>query len=87
MVQRIGAPVGVAGIGLFMSRESGLHRKVARSAKQTQLNLVALEPFIINLPEDQKKQIRYETARALFARTESALPDRTAPSADEPAHS
>lgn len=84
VVQRIGAPAGVAGIGLFMSRESGLHRKVARSAKQTELTLHALEPFIVNMPDEQQKQIRYETARALFSRSATTLPEEAVSDHDEP---
>lgn len=89
VLQRIGAPAGVAGIGLFLGRESGLHREVARNAKQTELTLNALEPFIANLPEHQKQQVRYETARALFARDPAKPLDASSnatQSADEQPH-
>lgn len=66
-LQRIGAPLGLAGVAAFMAREAGQHRQEARGAKSTQLTLTALEPFIANLPEEQKRKIRYETAQRLFA--------------------
>lgn len=66
-LQRIGAPVGVAGIGLFFASESKQHRKEERKARGTELTLVALEPFIANLPEKQQAVIRYETAQTLFS--------------------
>lgn len=77
VLQRIGAPAGVAGIGLFLGRESGLHREVSRKAKQTELTLNALEPFIANLPDTQQEQIRYDTARALFARDQGTPLDNS----------
>lgn len=65
--QKLGAPVGAAAVGYVLIRESGQHRKEERSARQVQLTLTALEPFIANLPEKQKEQIRADTARRIFA--------------------
>lgn len=67
VLQKIGAPVGAAAVGYVLIRESGQHRKEERSARQVQLTLTALEPFIANLPEPQKERIRVETARRIFA--------------------
>lgn len=65
--QRIGAPVGLAGIAFFFARESGLHRKEARAAKQTQLKIAAMEPFIVNLKENIQNEVRVMTAETIFA--------------------
>lgn len=67
VLQKLGAPVGAAAVGYVLIRESGQHRKEERSARQVQLTLTALEPFIANLPEKQKELIRVETARRIFA--------------------
>lgn len=67
VLQKLGAPVGAAAVGYVLIRESGQHRNEERSARQVQLTLTALEPFIANLPEKQKERIRVETARRIFA--------------------
>lgn len=66
VLQKIGAPAGAAAVGYVLIRESGQHRDEERSARQVQLTLTALEPFIANLPEAQKELIRIETARGIF---------------------
>lgn len=81
VLQKLGAPVGAAAVGYVLIRESGQHRKEERSARQVQLTLTALEPFIANLPEKQKERIRVETARRIFAeqRDGSQAADAVAP--------
>lgn len=64
--QKLGAPVGAAAVGYVLIRESGQHRREERTARQVQLTLTALEPFIANLPEEQKERIRVDTARRIF---------------------
>lgn len=73
-LQKLGAPVGAAAVGYVLIRESGQHRKEERSARQVQLTLTALEPFIANLPEPQKERIRVETARRIFAEQRDGSP-------------
>lgn len=74
LLQKLGAPVGAAAVGYVLIRESGQHRKEERSARQVQLTLTALEPFIANLPEPQKERIRVETARRIFAEHRDGSP-------------
>lgn len=74
VLQKLGAPVGAAAVGYVLIRESGQHRKEERSARQVQLTLTALEPFIANLPEKQKERIRVETARRIFAEQRGGSP-------------
>lgn len=74
VLQKLGAPVGAAAVGYVLIRESGQHRKEERSARQVQLTLTALEPFIANLPEPQKERIRVETARRIFAEQRDGSP-------------
>lgn len=64
--QKVGAPAGAAAVGYFLARESGQHREQERMARQIQLTLTALDPFIANLPEEQKEKIRVDVARSLF---------------------
>lgn len=63
---RLGVTAAVAGVGAYAARESSQHRRQERQAKQVQLVLAALEPFIANLPEDEQNEIRAESARAIF---------------------
>ncbi|MGV8912832.1 MAG: hypothetical protein ACOH14_09490 [Rhodoglobus sp.] len=67
-VQKIGAPGGAAAVGYFLQREAGQHRQQEREARQVQLTLTALEPFIANLPTEEKRIIRMDTARELFTK-------------------
>lgn len=57
----------VLGAG-FMSRESGGHRKEARDARRTQLDLNALDPFLTKLDEDEANNLRREFAQKIFGR-------------------
>jgi flagellar basal body-associated protein FliL len=52
----------VAAVGAYAARESGQHRRQERDAKKVQLVLIALEPFIANLPEDSRDDNRAEAA-------------------------
>lgn len=63
---RLGVSAAVAGVGAYAARESSQHRRQERQAKQVQLVLTALEPFIANLPIDDQNAIRAEAARAIF---------------------
>ncbi|WP_461169608.1 hypothetical protein [Arthrobacter sp. Z1-15] len=57
----------VLGAG-FMSRESSGHRKEARDARRTQLDLNALDPFLTKLDEDEANDLRREFAQKIFGR-------------------
>lgn len=70
--QKIGAPGGAAAVGYFLQRESAQHRKQEREAKQVQLTLTALEPFIANLDPVEQRSIRMDTARDIFTRKRGA---------------
>lgn len=63
---RLGVTAAVAGVGAYAARESSQHRREERKAKQVQLVLTALEPFIANLPEEQQNSVRLASARAIF---------------------
>ncbi|MEB7448776.1 hypothetical protein [Arthrobacter koreensis] len=57
----------VLGAG-FMSRESSGHRKEARDARRTQLDLNALDPFLTKLEEGEANDLRREFAQKIFGR-------------------
>ncbi|MFD6029240.1 hypothetical protein ACFWE5_00890 [Cellulosimicrobium funkei] len=63
---RLGVTAAVAGVGAYAARESSQHRREERKAKQVQLVLTALEPFIANLPEEQQNSVRLASAQAIF---------------------
>lgn len=72
---RLGVTAAVAGVGAYAARESSQHRRQERQAKRVQLVLTALEPFIVNLPEDDQNSIRAESARAIFVLGNDDGPD------------
>lgn len=63
---RLGVTAAVAGVGLYVARESSQHRRQERRAKQVQLVLTALEPFIANLAPDEQNKLRVASAEAIF---------------------
>jgi len=65
-LSRLGVTAAVAGVGVYAARESSQHRKQERAARKVQLVLIALEPFIANLPEDKQVEIRAEAAKSIF---------------------
>ncbi|MBT0995466.1 hypothetical protein KIN34_14360 [Cellulomonas sp. DKR-3] len=63
---RLGVTAAVAGVGLYAARESSQHRRQERRAKQVQLVLTALEPFIANLDAEEQDKLRIAAAEAIF---------------------
>jgi hypothetical protein len=63
---RLGVTAAVAGVGLYTARESSQHRKEERRAKEVQLVLTALEPFIANMTLEDQNQLRVASAEAIF---------------------
>jgi hypothetical protein len=57
----------VLGAG-FMTHESSGHRKEARDARRTQLDLNALDPFLTKLDEEEANDLRREFAQKIFGR-------------------
>ncbi|MHA7268628.1 hypothetical protein [Arthrobacter sp. HLT1-20] len=57
----------VLGAG-FMTHESSGHRKEARDARRTQLDLNALDPFLTKLDEEEANELRREFAQKIFGR-------------------
>jgi hypothetical protein len=55
-------------IATYMGREASGHRKEARDAKRTQLDLNALEPFLANMDEKTAHDLREQFAKQIFGR-------------------
>lgn len=66
VVFKVTGSVGLLALGAYAARESTSHRKSERAAKSIDLDLAALEPFIVNMPENNKREIRLGAARRLF---------------------
>ncbi|MER6201489.1 hypothetical protein ABT234_29490 [Streptomyces sp. NPDC001586] len=66
IVIRFGGSLVLLAGGLYMSRESAQHRQEERRAKSIQLDLAALDPFIVNLPAEQRQSIKAAAANRLF---------------------
>lgn len=63
---RLGVTAAIAVAGLYAARESSQHRRQERRAKQIELVLTALEPFIANLPEEDQNSVRIASAQSIF---------------------
>ena len=50
----------------YTARESARHRTNADRARQTELELASLGPFIELMPDDKKNQIREELTKRYF---------------------
>lgn len=82
VVFKVTGSAGLLALGYYAGRESKSHREAERTAKSIQLDLAALEPFIANMPEDQKERIRLGAAQRLFVNTQ--LPRSAAEPAEHP---
>ncbi|MGW4488844.1 hypothetical protein ACWEOE_34025 [Amycolatopsis sp. NPDC004368] len=76
-VIRIVGAVALLGGGLYSARESAQHQRQSRLAKSKQLDLKALDPFIITLPESEQMAIKTEAARRLFVEKDADNPGET----------
>jgi hypothetical protein len=80
---KLAGSIALLALGAYASYESSDHRKEERHAKSVQLDLAALDPFIVNLDPDQQKSIKAAAARRLFAG--DVLDDARSPRATAPA--
>lgn len=60
--------LAITGPALYTSRESARHRTNADRARQTELELASIGPFIELMPEDKKNSIREKLTGAYFGR-------------------
>lgn len=66
MAVRFGGSLALLAGGVYMAKESSQHRQEERRAKSVQLDLAALDPFIVNLPPEQRESIKAAAASRLF---------------------
>ncbi|MGW4227487.1 hypothetical protein ACWEG1_28965 [Streptomyces bauhiniae] len=71
---RFGGSIALLAGGLYMAKESSQHRQEERRAKSVQLDLAALDPFIVNLPSDQRESIKAAAAARLFVERGASSP-------------
>ncbi|MHB8188643.1 MAG: hypothetical protein ACYDDU_21765 [Dermatophilaceae bacterium] len=62
------ASAAILGAAGFMGREAAGHRREARDAKRTQLDLNAMEPFLANLSPEHAETLRRNIAERIFRR-------------------
>jgi hypothetical protein len=62
------ASAAILGAAGFMGREASGCNREARDAKRTQLDLNALEPFLVNLTPDNAEALRIKFAKRIFRR-------------------
>ena len=68
LVARLAIGVAVALPALYTARESARHRTTADRAKQTELELASLGPFMEQLPEETKVELRRALTERYFGR-------------------
>lgn len=68
-VRAVGA-LALIGGGLYLARESATHRRQEVLARSKQLDLKAIDPFMANLPDGLRDEIKSLAARRLFADTD-----------------
>lgn len=67
-IARTAISVAVLGVAGFMARESSGHRREARDAKRTQLDINTMRPFLATLPEEQQIELQRQLALRVFNR-------------------
>jgi hypothetical protein len=71
---------GVFAIAAYAGRQSGQHRRQERWASRSAMELNALEPFIVNMSEDERVKARNTFAANFF----NQLSEEPTSKADEP---
>jgi hypothetical protein len=69
VVIRLFYAIAITVPALYTARESARHRTNADRARQTELELASLGPFIELMPEDKKTGIREELTKHYFGKT------------------
>lgn len=69
LVIRFAIAVAVTVPGIYTARESARHRTNADKAKQTELELASLSPFLETLPESQRELIIADLAKSYFGQS------------------
>jgi hypothetical protein len=81
IVLKVAGSVALIAAGFYCGRESSQHRQQERLAMEKQLDLAALDPFVANLNEEQRRTVKFAAANRLFAETRTH-PDDATSSAD-----
>jgi hypothetical protein len=83
LVTRFAIGVAITIPAFYTARESARHRTNADRAKQTELELASLGPFLETLPSEQRQQIIASLAKEYFGRVVDAHQVQAPISADE----
>jgi hypothetical protein len=67
LLTRLLLSASFAGVAAYCGRESAAHRAVARDARERHLQLAALNPYLANLPEEERLRLKSELAPGYFA--------------------
>jgi hypothetical protein len=67
LVTRLLVSLSFAGVAAYCGRESAAHRAVAREARGRHLQLASLNPYLANMPEEEKVRLKSELAPGYFA--------------------
>ncbi len=57
----------LTGLAAYTTSESSKHRKLERKYRNMELELTALDPFIENMPDEKKVEIKSELTKKLFS--------------------
>jgi hypothetical protein len=67
LITRLLVSLSFAGVAAYCGRESAAHRAVAREARARHLQLASLNPYLANMPEEEKVRLKSELAPGYFA--------------------
>jgi hypothetical protein len=67
LLTRLLLSASFAGVAAYCGRESAAHRAVARDARARHLQLAALNPYLANMPEEDRMRLKSELAPGYFA--------------------
>jgi len=72
LVSKVLITAPIASLTAYAARQVTKYEKVERAARRTELELAAFDPFISNLDDNLKSELKVEITKRLFGNTENA---------------
>ena len=71
LVAKIFAATTVATGAAYAARQASKQEKVERYARKTEMEMVAIDPFLESLTDEQRQEVKQEIARTIFGKSDS----------------
>jgi hypothetical protein len=75
LATRLVVAVSFAGLAAYCGRQSEAHRKIERRARERQLQLAALNPYLANMPDDDSVKLKLQLAPGYFTAPATSTED------------